>query len=164
LFGYEGFGIEPDGMALAKGLGGGVPIGAFMSKDDCMALEPGDHGSTFGGNALTCAAAYASTHYIIENDVPANAVRMGAYLRDGLEGLKAQYGFVTDVRGKGLLMAMEFDDNISGKVVSQCNDEGLLLNPVKPNAIRFMPPLNITPDEIDPAVERLEAALKAVSA
>ncbi len=164
LFGYESFGIEPDGMALAKGLGGGVPIGAFMSKDQCMALEPGDHGSTFGGNALTCAAAYASTSYIIENDVPANARRMGEYLRDGLEGLKSRYSFIADVRGLGLLMAMEFDDNISGKVVAQCNEEGLLLNPVKPNAIRFMPPLNITPAEIDPAVERLEAALKAVSA
>ena len=70
LFGYQQFGVEPDIMTLAKGLGGGVPIGAFMAKDDACAFEPGDHGSTFGGNALTCAAGYASTKYIIENELP----------------------------------------------------------------------------------------------
>ena len=73
LFGYQEYGVEPDVITLAKGLGGGVPIGAFMSKEHCMALEPGDHGSTYGGNALTTAAAYASTQFIIDNDVPANA-------------------------------------------------------------------------------------------
>ena len=163
LFGYQGFGIEPDAMALAKGLGGGVPIGAFMSKDSCMALEPGDHGSTYGGNPLTCAAAHASTRFIIENDIPSNAQTMGDYLRDALESLQFQFDFITDVRGKGLLMALEFENDIAAKVVTQCNEEGLLLNPVKPNAIRFMPPLNITPEEIDPAMERLEAALNVVA-
>ena len=163
LFGYQGFGIEPDGMALAKGLGGGVPIGAFMSKDSCMALVPGDHGSTFGGNPLTCAAAYASSRYIIENDVSGNAQAMGDYLRDALERLRSRFDFIADVRGKGLLMAMEFADDTSGKVVAQCNEEGLLLNAVKPNTIRFMPPLNITPEEVDSAMERLESALKVVS-
>ncbi len=163
LFGYQGFGIEPDGMALAKGLGGGVPIGAFMSKDSCMALVPGDHGSTFGGNPLTCAAAYASSRYIIENDVSGNAQAMGDYLRDALERLRYRFDFIADVRGKGLLMAMEFADDTSGKVVTQCNEEGLLLNAVKPNTIRFMPPLNITPEEVDSAMEKLESALKVVS-
>ena len=163
LFGYQGFGIEPDGMALAKGLGGGVPIGAFMSKDSCMALVPGDHGSTFGGNPLTCAAAYASSRYIIENDVSGNAQAMGDYLRDALERLRSRFDFIADVRGKGLLMAMEFADDTSGKVVTQCNEEGLLLNAVKPNTIRFMPPLNITPEEVDSAMGRLESALKVVS-
>ena len=163
LFGYQGFGIEPDGMALAKGLGGGVPIGAFMSKDSCMALVPGDHGSTFGGNPLTCAAAYASSRYIIENDVSGNAQAMRDYLRDALERLRSRFDFIADVRGKGLLMAMEFADDTSGKVVAQCNEEGLLLNAVKPNTIRFMPPLNITPEEVDSAMERLESALKVVS-
>ena len=70
LWGYESFGVEPDIMTLAKGLGGGVPIGAFMAKESAIAFEPGDHGSTFGGNALTCAAAYASTKYIIDNEIP----------------------------------------------------------------------------------------------
>ena len=162
LFGYESFGIEPDVMTLAKGLGGGVPVGAFMSKDYCMSLEPGDHGSTFGGNALTTAAAHASTKFIIDNDIPANAVAMGERLMGGLNQLRGEFSSISDVRGKGLLVALEFDDNISPRVVAQCNEEGLLLNPVKPNAIRFMPPLNITPEEIDQGVERLEAALRKI--
>ncbi len=162
LFGYESFGIEPDVMTLAKGLGGGVPIGAFMSKDQCMSLEPGDHGSTFGGNALTTAAAHASTKFIIDNDIPANAVAMGERLMGGLNQLRGEFSSISDVRGKGLLVALEFDDNISGRVVAQCNEEGLLLNPVKPNAIRFMPPLNITPEEVDQGVERLESALRKI--
>ena len=162
LFGYQEYGIEPDGIALAKGLGGGVPIGAFMSKDACMSLEPGDHGSTFGGNPLTCAAANASTRYIIENDMPSNARAMGGRLMAGLDGLKSRLGFVTDVRGKGLLVAMEFAEDISGKVVSICNEEGLLLNAVRPNAIRFMPPLNVTPEDVDGAIARLEKALKRI--
>ena len=160
LFGYESFGIEPDAMTLAKGLGGGVPIGAFMSKDSCMSLEPGDHGSTFGGNALTTAAAHASTKFIIDNDIPANAVAMGERLMGALNQLRGEFSSISDVRGKGLLVALEFDDNISGRLVAQCNEEGLLLNPVKPNAIRFMPPLNITPEEVDQGVERLESALR----
>ncbi len=160
LFGYESFGIEPDAMTLAKGLGGGVPIGAFMSKDQCMSLEPGDHGSTFGGNALTTAAAHASTKFIIDNDIPANAVAMGERLMGALNQLRGEFSSISDVRGKGLLVALEFDDNISGRLVAQCNEEGLLLNPVKPNAIRFMPPLNITPEEVDQGVERLESALR----
>jgi predicted acetylornithine/succinylornithine family transaminase len=160
LFGYQQYGVEPDVMALAKGLGGGVPIGAFMSKDFCMALEPGDHGSTFGGNVLTTAAAYASSKYIVDNDIPANAGAMGEYLMQALNNVKSRFSFVTDVRGKGLLVAMEFNDDISGRVVSLCNEEGLLLNPVRPNAIRFMPPLTVTPEEIDGAAARLEEALK----
>ena len=162
LFGYERFGIEPDVMALGKGLGGGVPIGAFMSKDYCMALEPGDHGSTYGGNVLTCAAAYASTKYIIDNDLPTQAQTTGEYLVRQLNDVKSRFDMVKDVRGMGLLVAMEFNDDISGKVVSLCNEEGLLLNPVRPNAIRFMPPINVTTSEIDGAAARLEAALKRV--
>ena len=160
LFGYQQYDVEPDVMALAKGLGGGVPIGAFMSKDACMALEPGDHGSTFGGNGLTCAAAYASTKFIIENDVASNAMAMGERLMGSLGDLKSRFDFVTDVRGRGLLVAMQFDADISGRVLSLCNEEGLLLNAVRPNAVRFMPPLNVTAEEVDGAVERLEGALK----
>ena len=160
LFGYQQYDVEPDVMALAKALGGGVPIGAFMSKDHCMALEPGDHGSTFGGNPLTTSAAYASTKYIIENDLAANARAMGARLMQSFEALRSSFDFISDVRGKGLLLAMEFNDNISGRVVSLCNEEGLLLNPVKPNAIRFMPPLNVAAQEVDEAVGRLEGALE----
>jgi acetylornithine/N-succinyldiaminopimelate aminotransferase len=160
LFGYESFGVEPDVITLAKGLGGGVPIGAFMAKDSACAFVPGDHGSTFGGNPLTCAAAHASTKYIIDNDVSANSAKMGEYLRQGLEKIKANNEFITDVRGMGLLWAVEFDSDITPKVIAACNDEGILMNPMRPNTIRLMPVLTITENEIDEALDRLEKGIK----
>ncbi|MCZ6535749.1 MAG: aspartate aminotransferase family protein [Chloroflexi bacterium] len=159
LFGYQEYGVEPDVMALAKGLGGGVPIGAFLSKDHCMALEPGDHGSTFGGNALTTAAAYASTKYIIEHDISSNARAMGERLMQGLEELKSRFSFISQVRGRGLLVALEFDSDIAAKALSLTNEAGVLFNMVKPNTLRLMPPLTITPEEVDEGVSRLEQAL-----
>ncbi len=159
LFGYEEYGIEPDVMTLAKGLGYGVPIGAFMSKEHCMALVPGDHGSTFGGNMLTTAAAYAGTKFLIENDIPGHARAMGDHLQRRLNELKSRFSFVKDVRGKGLLVAMEFESDIAGQLLTHATAGGLLLNAVKPNAIRFMPPLNVTAEEIDQAMSLLEDAL-----
>ena len=160
LFGYESFDVEPDVMTLAKALGNGVPIGAFMAKEHAAVLEPGDHGSTFGGNALTCAAANASTRYMVENDVPARSRQVAGYLRNGLEEIKGRHSYVTDVRGRGLLLAMGFNDDVSGKVVAACNQEGLLLNAVRPNTIRFMPPLTLSNEEVDQGLERLERALE----
>ena len=159
LFGYQEYGVEPDVITLAKGLGGGVPIGAFMSKEHCMALEPGDHGSTYGGNALTTAAAYASTQFIIDNDIPANAKAMGAHLMAALDDLKSRHGVISEVRGRGLLIALEFSDDVAADVLTNANASGVLLNMVKPNTLRFMPPLNITTDEIDEGVARLEKAI-----
>lgn len=164
LFGYQSFGVEPDIMTLAKGLGGGVPIGAFMAKDEAMAFVPGDHGSTFGGNALTCAAAYASTKYILDNDVVANAAAMGEYLGQGLNDLKSRYDFISEVRGMGCLWAMLFDSDITPAVVAASNDAGVLLNPLRPNAVRLMPPLTVTKEEIDEALERLETGIKVATA
>jgi acetylornithine/succinyldiaminopimelate/putrescine aminotransferase len=162
LFGYQEYGVEPDVMTLAKGLGYGVPIGAFMSKEHCMALVPGDHGSTFGGNALTTAAAYAGTKFLIDNDIPAQVKVLEGRLMDRLDQLKERFSFVSDVRGKGLLAAVEFDSDISGRVLSQANEAGVLLNGVKPNAVRLMPPLTVTPEEIDEGIGRLEQALEKV--
>ena len=159
LFGHQTFGVEPDIMALAKGLGGGVPIGAFLAKERACAFEPGDHGSTFGGNALTCAAAYASTKYIIDNNVPAMAKKMGEYLERGLSSLKSNHEFISEVRGIGLLWAVQFSSDMSPAVISACNEAGLLLNPLRPNAVRLMPPLTVTEQEIDEAMKRLGTAL-----
>ena len=161
LFGYQSFGVEPDVMTLAKALGGGVPIGAFLAKDEFCVLEPGDHGSTFGGNALTCAAANASTRYIVENDIPAHAQAMGEHLRKGLERLAADTEFIAEIRGMGLLFAVQFTSEISASVMSACNEAGILLNMVKPNAIRLMPPLTVTETEIDEALDRLGSGLAA---
>ncbi len=160
LFGYQTFDVEPDVMTLAKGLGGGVPIGALLAKDAAAVLEPkGEHGSTFGGNPLTCAAAYATTSYIIENDVPARAREMGEYLREGLDGLRGGQALISDVRGMGLLIAVEFASDAAAAVVSACNGAGLLLNPVQPNAVRLMPPLTVTKAEIDQALDRLDTGI-----
>ena len=159
LFGYQEFGVDPDVITLAKGLGYGTPIGAFLSKEYCMALVPGDHGSTFGGNALTTAAAYAGTKFLIENDIPGHARAMGDHLQRRLNELKSRFSFVKDVRGKGLLVAMEFESDIAGQLLTHANAGGLLLNAVKPNAIRFMPPLNVTVEEIDQAMSLLGDAL-----
>ncbi|MCH8062427.1 MAG: aspartate aminotransferase family protein [Chloroflexi bacterium] len=159
LFGYQSFDVEPDVITLAKGLGGGVPIGAFMAKDSACAFDPGDHGSTFGGNALTCAGAYASTKFIIDNNVPAHAAEMGEYMGQGLNKIKANHEFVTEVRGMGLLWAMFFDSDMTPAVIAAANEAGLLMNPLRPNAIRLMPPLTVSRDEIDRAMSKLETAL-----
>ncbi|HZA22169.1 MAG TPA: aspartate aminotransferase family protein, partial [Dehalococcoidia bacterium] len=142
LFGYQEYGVEPDVMTLAKGLGYGVPIGAFLSKESAMALVPGDHGSTFGGNALTTAAAYAGTKFLIDNNIPAHVKEMEKHLMARLGEVKSSFSFVKEARGKGLLAALEFDRDISGQVLTNANQAGLLLNGVRPNAVRFMPPLN----------------------
>lgn len=164
LFGYESFGVEPDIMTLAKGLGGGVPIGAFMAKDAACAFDPGDHGSTFGGNALTTAAAHASTKYILDNDIPARAKEMGEYLKKGLNTLMQNHEFISEVRGMGMIYALVFNSDMTPAVIAACNNAGLLLNPLRPNAIRLMPPLTVSKEEIDGALERLELGLnEAVS-
>ena len=162
LFGYQEYGAEPDVITLAKGLRCGIPIGAFLAQEGCMALEPGDHGSTFGGNAMTTAAAYAGTKYLIDHDISAHVKRMEHYLLTHLQALRAQFACVAAVRGKGLLAAMEFDSDLAGRVVTHANEAGVLLNAVRPNTVRFMPPLTITVEEVDEAAGRLEEALKHI--
>ena len=165
FFGYELFGVEPDVLTLAKGLGGGVPIGAFLAKEACSVLEPGDHGSTFGGNPLACAAAYAVTRHVIEEGLSQHAGEMGERLRIGLEAVKARHETVIkEVRGMGLLMAVEFHETIGANVVGACNETGLLLNPVRPNAVRFMPPLTVSPAEVDEAIERFDRGVQQATA
>ena len=112
LFGYELYGVEPDIMTLAKGLGGGMPIGALLAKEKASVFVAGDHGSTFGGNPVTCAAAYATLKYIIDKDISGNVKKVGQYLMEALKGLKKKYSFITEVRGRGLLVAVEFDSEI----------------------------------------------------
>lgn len=159
LFAYQQYDIEPDIMTLAKGLGSGVPIGAILAKEKAAVFEPGEHGSTFGGNPLICAAAHSVLEFIITQDIPGNARRVGYHLVAKLEELKASYKFIVEVRGQGLLLAIEFNSDIADNIVMACLKKGLLINKVKPNAIRFMPPLIITEKEADQAIEILEEAL-----
>jgi acetylornithine/succinyldiaminopimelate/putrescine aminotransferase len=125
-------------------------------------LVPGDHGSTFGGNALTTAAAFAGTQYLIENDIPGRAKEMEGHLLGALNELKSRFSFISEVRGKGLLAAMDFDSNISGQVLTNANEAGILLNGPRPHTVRFMPPLTVTKEEIDEAAERLGSALAKI--
>ena len=162
LFAYEQYGIEPDIMTLAKGLGSGIPIGAILAKDRASVFTLGEHGSTFGGNPLTCAAGYATVKFIIDSDIPGNARKVGQYLIAGLENLRQKFQFITDVRGRGLLVAMEFSRDIAQSVVMTCVERGLLVNRLKPNALRFIPPLIIGNEEVDEAIGILDKALSSI--
>jgi predicted acetylornithine/succinylornithine family transaminase len=159
LWGYESFDVIPDVITLGKGLGGGAPIGAFLARQDVAVLEPGDHGSTFGGNALTCAISRNVVRYIIENNIIDNVQIMGKLLKSKLEDLKNSNNSITEVRGMGLLIAVEFESEISSEIITRSNENGLLLNAVRPNAVRFMPPLTVNREEIIQAVERFESSL-----
>lgn len=159
LFAYEQYGVEPDIMTLAKGLGSGVAIGAVLAKEKAAVFVTGEHGSTFGGNPLACAAGYATLKFIIANDISSQVKKVGDYLIQGLDKLKAKYPFITDVRGKGLLVAMEFDRDIAPSLVMDCLKKGLLVNQLKPNAVRFMPPLIIGNGEVDEALDIVDKAL-----
>jgi len=163
LFAYEQFGVEPDIMTLAKGLGGGFPIGAFLAKQRAAVFAPGDHGTTFGGNPLACAAGYAVMSYILEHDLLSQVRRVGRHFMSGLLALKERFPIVSEVRGRGLLLAMEFRQDIAERVQMACLERGLLLNRLKPNAIRFMPALIITEAEVDEGLGILETALEAVT-
>jgi acetylornithine/N-succinyldiaminopimelate aminotransferase len=162
LFGYELYGIEPDIITLAKGLGGGFPIGAFMAKDAASVFEAGDHGSTFGGNPLACAAGYAVLKYILDNDVLTQAKEVGYHLAYKLEQMKTQFDFITEVRGAGLLIAVQFNKDIAADVLSACLEEGLLINKLKPNAIRFVPPLIVSKSDVDEAMNILYKVLSNI--
>ena len=159
LFGYQVYGVEPDIITLAKGLGSGVPIGVFMAKEQCSVFQAGDHGTTYGGNPLMCAAAYAVVKYVIENDIPGNSLRVGQYLLTKLQHIKGEYPIVNDVRGMGLLAALELKEDIAQQVLMACLDKGLLINRIKPNLLRFMPPLITTEGDVDEAVGILERVL-----
>ena len=159
LFAYEQYGIEPDAIALAKGLGGGVPIGALLMKEHAAALGPGDHGTTFGGNPLACAAALAVLNTIADDRLAENAAHMGERFTAGLQGLVGR-GLAKGVRGRGLLLAFELNDE-AAPVVDRCREAGLLTNAVQANALRFAPPLTVQATEIDQALAIIEQVLVA---
>jgi acetylornithine/N-succinyldiaminopimelate aminotransferase len=159
LFLYEQFDIEPDMITLAKGLGGGIPIGALLAKDKASVFQPGEHGTTFGGNPLACATSLATMMFIIDKGISANAKMVGDYFITGMNKLKAKYDFITEIRGRGLLLAMVFNQEIAGELVISCLKKGLLINQVKPNIIRFMPPLIITNEDVDKGLSILDNVL-----
>jgi acetylornithine/succinyldiaminopimelate/putrescine aminotransferase len=161
LFAYEHSGITPDVMALAKGLGGGLAIGAVVASDKAaQAFTPGTHGSTFGGNPLACSAAIASLEAILEDNIIIQAVEhLSRHFMQGLADLKGKYPFIKDVRGKGLLIGVELD--FAGKdIVTACLKEGFLINCTMEKVLRFMPPLIVNEEEIDLLLEALDRVFK----
>jgi acetylornithine aminotransferase len=161
LFGYEHYGIEPDIMTLAKGLGSGLPIGALLAKDSvARVFTPGSHAATFGGNPLVCAAAIATLEVLLEEGfVLDNCRRMGDYFVERLKGLQQRHSCVASVRGQGLLVGMEL--TIDGKpIVQDCLEEGILINCTMDRVLRFVPPLIILKEEIDLLINRLDGILK----
>ncbi|WP_342396408.1 aspartate aminotransferase family protein [Candidatus Chlorohelix sp.] len=159
LFAYQHYGIEPDVMTLAKALGGGVSIGALLSKQHCAVFEPGDHGSTFGGNPLACAAGVAVMNEVLQNNISGRAASIGEYLVNRLGELKEKYPLITEVRGLGLLCAFDINKEVAGDVMLRCSEESLLINMVSPTTIRLMPPLIITEDNVDEAIDILSEVL-----
>ena len=161
LFAYEHEGVAPDIMALAKALGGGVPIGALCTTDRiAAAFTPGAHGTTFGGNPLACAAAVAALETIAEPAFLAHAAAMGTRLRDGLERRAARHPHVQQVRGLGLMQGLLLDGP-GGAIVARCLEAGLLINCTADRVLRMTPPLIVTADEVDEALEIVDGALAA---
>ena len=162
MWAHEVSGIKPDIMTVGKGLGGGIPIAALLANDRAACFGPGDHGSTFGGNPLCCAVAAAVFRFIVKEDLPGNAVRVGSYFRERLLGLQEEWDVVKEVRGRGLLLAMEFTRPVAMALAKACRELGLLLNPIPPQTIRFMPPLIISPQDVDQAIVILDAAIRQI--
>jgi len=165
LFAYEHYGITPDIMTLAKGLAGGVPIGAMLATNKiAAAFEPGTHGSTFGGNPLACSAALATIDVLLEGDfVLDQCRRMGKYFKKRLEEMKKEFpSIIVDVRGMGLLVGMELTRD-GAPLVKACVDKGALINCTAGNILRFMPPLIVTEKDIDHLVDILEQIFDQLS-
>lgn len=157
MFAHEHFGIEPDILTLAKGLGGGVPIGALLAKSHAAAFEPGDHGSTFGGNPLACSAALAVLKTLIDENLIAKSELNGEYFKEKLIYLKSIFPFINDIRGKGLMLGLELNESVNGKtIVEECFKAGFIINCAGKNTLRFVPPLVITKEEIDALIVALE--------
>ncbi|SPP63871.1 acetylornithine transaminase [Nitrospira lenta] len=157
LFAYEQLGVEPDIMTLAKGLGGGMPIGACLAKDAVAAVfTAGTHASTFGGNPLACAAGLAVCRLLIEGRMLEQARRMGDYLSKGLADFKDRHRAVRDVRGLGLLQGLEVEIDAKA-VVADCLTRGVLVNATSERVLRFVPPLIITQAEVDRVLDVLSS-------
>jgi acetylornithine/N-succinyldiaminopimelate aminotransferase len=150
LFGYQHYGVEPDIFTLAKALAGGFPIGALCAKDFvASAFEPGDHGSTFGGNPLACRAGYAVLSTILNEKLCENSESMGQYFMDSLNGLKKENSMILEVRGKGLMIGVELSKPVAKTVNAKCLEQGFLVGSVGESIIRLLPPLIIAKQDID---------------
>ena len=162
-FAHQRDGVLPDVLTLAKGLGGGLPIGACIGLGDCgTALDKGDHGSTFGGNPIACAAALAVLDTIEADGLLDHATRLGAQLTDGISAIS--HPLLGGVRGRGLWLAFMLTSPVAPAVADACQRSGYLVNPVQPDAIRLAPPLILTSEQAAAFTSALPAILDAAAA
>lgn len=158
LFAYEHFGVEPDIFTLAKALGGGFPIGALLAKDHvASAFEPGDHGSTFGGNPLACAAGLASMDIILSEKLVDNSEKMGNYMIEKLNAISGKYNFIKEIRGKGLMVGIQLSTENAVEIKNKCFEKGYLVGSVGQSIIRLLPPLIVSAQDIDGLVDVLDS-------
>lgn len=160
FFGCQQFGVKPDIVTLAKGLAGGVPIGAFMATDKvASAFKAGDHGSTFGGNPLACAAACVVLDALAKHGLMDNAKEVGAYFKEKLQKYQQLYPtLIKEVRGRGLILGMELT-RPGRDIANECLDYGAIINCTAGNVLRFIPPLNITKAHVDELIAVLDKVL-----
>jgi acetylornithine/N-succinyldiaminopimelate aminotransferase len=163
LFHYEHAGIEPDIMTLGKGIGGGVPLAVLLATEKAACFEHGDQGGTFNGNALMCAAGLAVLDEVSKPEFLKSAVEVGLFLESELQRLSARHG-LGEVRGRGLLLALDLKLPVGAAIAAQALQDGLLLNSPQPDALRFMPALNVTRGEISEMIDGLDAILTKTGA
>ncbi|WP_318727952.1 aspartate aminotransferase family protein [Roseofilum sp. Guam] len=167
LWGYENLGIEPDIFTLAKGLAGGIPIGALLCKQFCDVFEPGNHASTFGGNPFACAAALTVCQTLEQDRLIQNVQERGEQLRKGLRAIAAKYPqLIAEVRGWGLINGMELQAEsplTSIEIVKTAMEQGVLLVPAGPKVVRFVPPLIVSAEEVDRAVAEVDKAIASLA-
>jgi acetylornithine/N-succinyldiaminopimelate aminotransferase len=158
LFAYEHAGVEPDVMTLGKGIGGGAPLAALLATEQASCFEHGDQGGTFNGNSLMCAVGSAVLEEVAKPAFLKAAADAGLYLESELQKLSARHG-LGEVRGRGLLLALDLKLPMGAAIVAQAFEAGLLLNSPQPDALRFMPALNVTREEIDEMIDGLDAIM-----
>jgi 4-aminobutyrate aminotransferase len=159
LLAIEHWGVEPDIVCLAKGIASGLPLGAFIARAEQMSWPPGSHGSTFGGNPVACAAGIATLD-LIEDGLMENAARVGAIMQDGLREIAMTHKQITDVRGMGLMLAIELKTpELAGQLVQSAFEKGLLLLTAGSRAVRISPPLVLNPEEAATGLEIIASVL-----
>lgn len=159
LFAHELFDVKPDIMTMAKAIGGGVPMGGILATDEvASAFVPGDHGTTFGGGPLVCAAANAVLDVIYDDDLLTNSKEMGQYLKEELEKLQENHDIIKEVRGCGLMVGIELTQP-GAEYVDKLRETGFLINCTAGNVLRLVPPLIIKKEEIDEFVKALDETL-----
>jgi acetylornithine/N-succinyldiaminopimelate aminotransferase len=163
FFSWENYDIVPDIVTMAKGLAGGIPIGAMLAGPRADVFEYGDHGTTFGGNPIASAAGFATIRTILDENLLENASKMGAYWRSKLEAACEKYSFIDSPRGIGLMQAVHVSNDLAPTIVQVALEHGLLLNSLGPSTLRMIPPLNLSAAEIDEAAEILDRALADVA-